>query len=250
MGVGLLVERELPQVRVQPGLSSVDPPLSAMTRAHGTWKTPGGKRPGPGPRHDDHARRDHAAADDRFRAADIDDRRRSGEHDAGAEDRAAPHPNALDHDAARSEEDVVLDDDRIALRRLEHAADPDAARDVDVAPDLGAASDRRPGVDHRAGADAGADVHVAGHHDHAGFEERAVADRRRAGRGGSPAASRSRFEGILSRYSNGPHGIVRVGVLAEVEEDGHPDPSVDRPAGRRTARPRAVSPRSRASMAS
>ena len=70
---------------------------------------------------------------------------------------------------------VVADDDRRRLRRLEHAADADAAREVHALADLRARPDRRPGVDHRVGADARADVHVARHQ-----------DRRRA-RGTSPS---------------------------------------------------------------
>ena len=66
------------------------------------------------------------------------------------------------------------------LRRLEHAADPDAAREVDVRADLRARADGRPGVDHRARPDPGADVDVAGHQHDALREERAVA--RDAGR--------------------------------------------------------------------
>ena len=126
-----------------------------------------------------------------FAAGHVDDRRRRGEHDAGAEHRPLLDQHALDHDRARADEAVVLDDHRPALRRLEHAADPDAAREVHALADLRARADRRPGVDHRALADARADVHVARHQDHAGLEERAVArDARRhdAHAGGREAA--------------------------------------------------------------
>src|ERR1700744_3779646 len=46
--------------------------------------------------------------------------------------------------AARADEAVVLDDPRLGLQRLEHAADTDAAGDVHALADLRAASHRRP----------------------------------------------------------------------------------------------------------
>src|SRR5207302_11258248 len=46
---------------------------------------------------------------------------------------------------------------------------------VDVATDLGPAADGRAGIDHGARADPGADVHVAGHQNHARLEVAAVA---------------------------------------------------------------------------
>ena len=65
--------------------------------------------------------------------------------------------------------------DRPRLRRLEHAADADAAREVDVGADLRARADGRPRVDHRARPDPGADVHESRHEDDALGEKRAVA---------------------------------------------------------------------------
>src|SRR5262249_62039243 len=64
-------------------------------------------------------------------------------------------------------------------RRLEDAADPDAAGEVDVGADLRPRADRGPGVDHGSRADPGADVHVARHQHDSGGEEGAVARRRR-----------------------------------------------------------------------
>ena len=91
------------------------------------------------------------------------------------EHRAGADAHALGDDAARAEEGAVLDDHRRRVRRLEHAADADAAREVHVGADLRARADRRPGVDHRPRPDPGADVHVAGHQHDALGEERAVA---------------------------------------------------------------------------
>src|SRR5205807_6876352 len=69
----------------------------------------------------------------------------------------------LDDLAARADEAITLDDHRLGLQRLEHAADPDPAREVTVLADLGAGADRRPGVDHRAAVDIGADIDEARH---------------------------------------------------------------------------------------
>ena len=75
---------------------------------------------------------------------------------------------SLDHFRARPDEAVVLDDDRVRLQRLEHAADADAAGQVTVLADLRAGADGRPGVDHGAGVDIGADVDEARHQHDAG----------------------------------------------------------------------------------
>src|SRR5439155_15122534 len=85
---------------------------------------------------------------------------------------------ALRDHAPTTERAAVPDDDRRGLRRLEHAPDPDAARKVDPLADLRARADRCPRVDHRVGPDAGADVHVAGHEDHARREIGAPTSRR------------------------------------------------------------------------
>jgi hypothetical protein len=74
--------------------------------------------------------------------------------------------HAFDDLGARADEAVVLDDGRVGLQRLEHAADADAAGQVHVLADLRAAAHGGPGVDHRAFVDVGADVHVAGHQHH------------------------------------------------------------------------------------
>ena len=94
---------------------------------------------------------------------------------AGADHGPLADEDALDDDRARADEAAVLDDHRPRARRLEHAADADAAGEVARRADLRAGADGGPGVDHRARADPRADVHVAGHHDHARLEERAVA---------------------------------------------------------------------------
>ena len=100
-----------------------------------------------------------------------------------------------------------LDDHRRGLRRLEHAADADAAGEVHVGADLGARPDRRPRVDHRAAADAGADVDVARHEDDA----RSRNAPRRADAPGTtrtPAAREARLQREL------------VGVLERADLDG------------------------------
>jgi hypothetical protein len=91
------------------------------------------------------------------------------EHGAGAD------AHALGEDRARADESTVFDDHGTRARRLEHAADADAAREVDIRADLRPGADRRPRVHHRARADPRADVHVARHHHDARREIRAVA---------------------------------------------------------------------------
>ena len=66
----------------------------------------------------------------------VDHRRRRREDHARAELGAPPHARAVDDHAARPDEAVVLDDDGHGLRRLEHAADADAAREVHALADL------------------------------------------------------------------------------------------------------------------
>jgi len=53
-------------------------------------------------------------------------------------------------------EAIVLDDGRIGLQRLQHAADADAAGEMHVLADLRAGADGDPGVDHGLGIDIGA----------------------------------------------------------------------------------------------
>src|SRR5690606_41828977 len=81
----------------------------------------------------------------RLSTSDVDDRRGGGDHDVGAEHDLALQPYALDHDGARAQEAAVLDDHRRRARRLEHPADPHAARQVHVLADLRAAPHRGPG---------------------------------------------------------------------------------------------------------
>ena len=143
---------------------------------------------------------------------------------------ASPDPHALDDDAARADEGAVLDDHRAGLQRLEHAADPDAAREVDVGADLRARADGRPGVDHRPRADPRADVDVAGHQHGARRDVGAVAD----GAGGTtrtPRSAQPLFSGILSWYSNGPDLDRLHAARAELEQDRLLGPLVDAPAG-------------------
>ncbi len=100
----------------------------------------------------------------------VDDLGRGGDEDAHREHRALADDHALDDFRAGADEAVVLDDGRVGLQRLQHAADADAAREMHVLADLGAGADRRPGIDHGAGIDIGADIDEGRHQDHAGRE--------------------------------------------------------------------------------
>src|SRR5207247_4946728 len=112
---------------------------------------------------------------DRARTGDVDHGARGREHARRRDHGSGTDPHALDEDGTRADERTVLDDHRRRLRRLEHAADADAARQVHVRADLSARADGGPGVDHRPRADPGADVDVARHEHDALCEERAVA---------------------------------------------------------------------------
>ena len=76
---------------------------------------------------------------------------------------AALHHHALGDLGPGADEAVVLDDHRIGLQRLQHAANADAAGQMAVGADLRAASDRRPGIHHRVAPDIGADIDEARH---------------------------------------------------------------------------------------
>ena len=66
----------------------------------------------------------------------VDDLGRSGDEDAHRQDRSLADDHALDHFRARADEAVILDDGRVGLQGLEHAADSDAAGEVHVLADL------------------------------------------------------------------------------------------------------------------
>ena len=129
---------------------------------------------------DNRIRRDPAVAD--LAGGAVDDLGRSAEEHAHRQHRALLDDHAFGDFGARADEAIVLDDHRPGLKRLEHAADPGAARNVDVPADLGAAADGRPGVDHRAFADARADVDEARHQHRAGRDVGAAADDRAGNR--------------------------------------------------------------------
>ena len=105
----------------------------------------------------------------------VDDLGRGGDEDAHRDDGALADDHALDDFRARADEAIVLDDRRIGLQRLEHAADPDAAGKMDVVADLRAGADRHPGVDHRLGADIGAEIDEARHQDRIARDESGMA---------------------------------------------------------------------------
>ena len=88
---------------------------------------------------------------------------RRGEDGPRPEGGAAAHPGPAHDHAPGPDERLVLNHDRHRVRRLEHAADADAAGEVDVLADLGGRADGGPGVDHRPGVHVGADVDERGH---------------------------------------------------------------------------------------
>ena len=177
----------------------------------------------------DLARRHLAAVLDRLGAGDVDDRDRGRQDDVRCDHGAGADPHALDDHRARADEGAVLDDHGRRLRRLEHAADADAAREVDVRADLRTRADRRPRVHHRPRPDPGADVHVAGHEDAALGKERAVA--RHARRDDADAAvGIVRLDGDLVEELEAAD-VHRLDLAnAEVEQDRLLDPLVHLPA--------------------
>src|SRR6185312_1375997 len=68
----------------------------------------------------------HAALED-LAAVAIDDLGGGADEGAHGEHRALFDDDALDDFAARADEAIILDDHRLGLQRLEHAADADAA---------------------------------------------------------------------------------------------------------------------------
>src|SRR5690606_38230475 len=107
----------------------------------------------------------HLASQDLAGGA-IDDLGRGGQVDTHGQHRAFADDDPLGHLGPRADEAAVLDDRRIGLQRLEHAADAGAAGAVHLLADLGAGADRGPGVDHGPVVDIGPDVHEAGHQHH------------------------------------------------------------------------------------
>src|SRR5690606_20082959 len=167
------------------------------------------------------------------RLAVIDARAHADVH-AHRDHRVLLDHHALDDLRARADEDVVLDDHRPGLDRLEHAADAHAARQVHVLADLRARADRRPGVDHGALVDIGADVDVARHHHHIAPDERAAArDRRRHDTEAALAELFRRVVGELGRHLvEVLRGAARHGLVVgqpERNQYGLLDPLVDGP---------------------
>jgi len=98
-----------------------------------------------------------------------------------ADDGVVTHEHTFEQRAARTDERLVLDDQRSGAGRLEHATDRDAGRQVDARTDLGARPHEGVGIDHRAAANPGTDVQIGGRHDRdAGLEMHSRADRRSA----------------------------------------------------------------------
>jgi hypothetical protein len=161
------------------------------------------------------------------------------EVDAHRQHRAFADAHALDHFGARADERAVADDHRLRLQRLEHPADPDAAREVHVLADLRARADRYPGVDHRPFVDIGADVDEARHQHHA-LGDVAAAPRHRArdhAEAGvaeavlAPAGELARHL-VVGRSARGALLDDRIVVEPERQQHRLLEPLVDLPAAR------------------
>jgi hypothetical protein len=136
---------------------------------------------------------------------------------------------------AGADEAVVLDDHRVGLQRLQHAADAHATRQVNVLADLGARTDGGPGVDHRAFVHVGADVHVRRHQHGVLRDERTA-----AGHGRRHHAETGAGKVFLAPVGElGRHLVVELGKAAgahrrvvfqaERQQHGLLDPLVDDP---------------------
>src|SRR5450755_1258718 len=69
---------------------------------------------------------------------------RRGQNAAGPELRATPHPSAVDHHRTRTDERIVLNNNRDGVRWLQYAAKPHPAGQVHALANLRARADRRP----------------------------------------------------------------------------------------------------------
>ena len=180
----------------------------------------------------------------------VDDLGRRADEDAHRQHRAVLDDDALDDLAARADEAIVLDDDRLGLQRLEHAADADAAREVAVLADLRAGADRRPGIDHGAAADIGADIDEARHQHDVGRDiGRAAHDAARHGAEAGVAEALRRPSRRISTApcptTAAPPGPPRdLAHVVEAERQQHRllQPLMDLPARRRSSRRRASLP--------
>ena len=158
----------------------------------------------------------------------------------------SPTIDAFDDFGARADEAVVLDDHRVGLQRLEHAADADAAREMHVLADLRAGADGRPGVDHGALVDIGADVDEARHQ-----HDALARCRRRGARRARHGAEAGVAEAVLAPALElrrhlvppgappGPPSTIAVVVEAEREQHRLLEPLVDAAIRRRSSRRRA-----------
>src|SRR6266851_906843 len=177
----------------------------------------------------------NAAAED-FAGGAVDDARRRAYEDAHREHRTGLDDDALDDLAARADEAVVLDDDRLGLERLEHAADADAAREVAVLADLSAGPDGRPGIDHGGAVDIGTEIDEARHQNDARRDESGPPDDR--ARHGAETG-RAKARGVPAREfrrhlvpplrGTGTAGDLAHVVEAEGEQHRLLEPLVDAP---------------------
>ena len=62
----------------------------------------------------------------------------AGDENAHGHHRALADDHPLDHLGAGADEAIVLDDGRVGLQQLEHAADADAPGEMHISADLGA----------------------------------------------------------------------------------------------------------------
>ncbi len=175
-----------------------------------------------------------------FAGRPVDDFGRGAEKTPIEMHRALADDDALDHLGARADEAVVLDDRRVRLQRLEHAADADAAREMHVLADLGAAPDRHPGVHHRARVDVGAEIDE-GRHQHGARRHvgRAPYDRARHGAEPGLAEIDRAPSGEFRRHLVPPAAVAgpardqRHRVKAEREQHRLLEPLIDHPCAAR-----------------
>src|SRR5271169_5633298 len=152
----------------------------------------------------------------------VDDLGGGGNEYAHRHDGALADDHPLDDFGARPDEAIVLDDRRVGLQRLQHAANPDAARKMDVLADLRAGADGDPSVDHRLGIDIGAQVDEARHQDRVACDERrashdAAGDRAKAGFRESASVPAYEFRGNLVPPGSSARTALDDLIVAEAE---------------------------------
>src|SRR5271168_3916038 len=156
----------------------------------------------------------------------VDDLGGGGNEYAHRHDGALADDHPLDDFGARPDEAIVLDDGRVGLQRLQHAANPDAARQMDVLADLRAGADGDPGVDHRLGIDVGAEVDETRHQNRIARDERraphdAAGDGAKAGFGEPVGAPALELRGDLVPPGRAARTALDYAVVVEAERQQH-----------------------------